>query len=366
MEKIKYFIDCGVPTYMCNFKCSYCYISTWENWKQNEKSLKIKYSAEQFKKAFAQKRWGGRIMFNFCAAGETMLCKELLPIIRALLEEGHYCMIVTNGTISNKFDELSNFDKELRKRLFIKFSYHYLELKRLNLLENFFKNVRKMKESKISFTVEITSDDNYVEHIEEIKSRCLKEIGAFPHVTVCREENNDVPVMTKLEKNNFIKIWESFESELFDFKMEIFGKKRKEFCYAGEWSFFLDMGTGDLKQCYRGATIQNVFQNIDKKIKKIPIGSNCPDAHCWNGHAFLCFGAIPDYNCPTYAKMRNRKCIDGSEWLQPEMKEFMESKLNESNRMHTKIEKCYFNLNIFCKKLFRKSKRIIKNVLKGN
>jgi len=359
MEKIKYFIDCGVPTYACNFKCKYCYISTWENWKQNEKSLKIKYSKEQFKDAFSKKRWGGCIMFNFCAAGETLLCKELLPIVETLLKEGHYCMIVTNGTISKRFDEICNWGEEVKKRLFIKFSYHYLELKKQNLLGEFFGNINKMKENKVSYTVEITSDDNYIEYIDEIKSSCIKETGALPHVTVCREENNEVPIMTKLNKEDYIKTWEVFDSKLFEFKMNIFGKKVKKFCYAGEWNYFFDMATGELKQCYRGKKVQNVFENTKDKIKKIPIGYECPDPHCWNGHAFLCFGSVPDYNCPTYAEMRNRVCVDGSEWLQPEMKFFMERKLNESNRMYNRIERFILKFKFLCKKYLKKIKSVL-------
>ena len=81
-------------------------------------------------------------MLNFCAAGETLLSEELIPIIQELLDEGHYCMIVTNGTITPKFNQLAKFSVEQRKRLFIKFSYHYLELKRLNLLNVFFSNVK--------------------------------------------------------------------------------------------------------------------------------------------------------------------------------------------------------------------------------
>ena len=140
-------------------------------------------------------------MLNFCAAGETLLCKELLPIIKELLIEGHYCMIVTNGTVTPKFDEMAGWPTELKEHLFIKFSYHFLELRRLKLTSKFFNNVRKMKDNGISFTVEVTPSDDYIPYIEEIKDECMKEIGALPHITVCRIENGEVPLMSKLSKD---------------------------------------------------------------------------------------------------------------------------------------------------------------------
>lgn len=54
-------------------------------------------------------------------------------------------MIVTNGTLAQRFEEMSKFPEQLRKRLFIKFSFHYLELKRTNQLNTFIDNVKLMK-----------------------------------------------------------------------------------------------------------------------------------------------------------------------------------------------------------------------------
>ena len=47
-------------------------------------------------------------------------------------------MVVTNATVSKRFEELAKLPKELLSHLFFKFSYHYLELKQRNLLDKFF------------------------------------------------------------------------------------------------------------------------------------------------------------------------------------------------------------------------------------
>ena len=362
-ENIKKFIDCYVPVCRCNFKCNYCYISTWETKKKDENSKKIPFNAKRIRGALSKKRWGGPLMLNFCAAGETLLSEDLIPIIQELLDEGHYCMIVTNGTITPKFNQLAKFSVEQRKRLFIKFSYHYLELKRLNLLNVFFSNVKKMHDSNISYTVEVTPSDEYIPYIEEIKESCLKNTGALPHVTVCRIENGDVPLMSKLTKDDFIKTWSSFKSDLFDFKIKIFGEKRKEFCYAGAWSYSLSLLTGELKQCYRGKVLQNIFENIDSKIEEIPIGCNCVDAHCWNGHAFLAFGDIPELKAPTFEEERNRQTTNGP-WITEQMASFMSTKLYNSNKQLSDEEKQKFNKkskSFYNKQKFKKK---IKKLLK--
>jgi len=363
MEKIKKFIDCYIPVCNCNLKCNYCYISTWESFKQIENSKKIEFSPELIRKALSKKRWGGSLMLNFCAAGETLLCNELIPIVEQLLEEGHYCMIVTNGTITPKFKKLTELPQESRNKLFIKFSYHYLELKRLNLLDVFFENVNRMKEAGISYTVEVTPSDEYIPYIEEIKQTCLEKVGALPHITVCRIENGNVPLMSKLEKEEFKKVWGSFNSELFDFKIKIFGEKRKEFCYAGAWSYSLSFLTGELKQCYRGKVLQNIFKNVDEDIKEIPVGCHCVDAHCWNGHAFLAFGAIPGMETPTFEQERNRITENGP-WVTQEMANFMSTKLYESNNQYGEDDKKKYNKksNTYYKKQVLKRK--IKQVLK--
>jgi len=88
-----------------------------------------------------------------------------------------------------------------------------------------------------------------------------------------------------------------------------------------------------MKQCYQTNYFTNVFKHPDKPLRVVNIGHGCKAPHCHNAHAFLCFGAIPELETPYYAELRNRTCIDGSEWLQPEMKAFMSCKLKDDNEL---------------------------------
>jgi hypothetical protein len=117
---------------------------------------------------------------------------------------------------------------------------------------------------------------------------------------------------------------------MFDFKRTLYQAKRREFCYAGDWTAYINIGTGRITKCYCPVEIANVF-DMSKPIKFEAIGK-CPLAYCYNGHAHLALGVVPFLATPTYADIRNRKCIDGTEWLNPKMKQFMTGKLKESNR----------------------------------
>lgn len=346
MDKIKRYIDCYIPVTTCTLRCPYCYITQHRLF---EGALpKFKYSSEHVRKALSKERLGGTCLINMCAGGETLLAKEVLDYARALLEEGHYVMIVTNGTISKRFDEIAAFPRELTKHLFFKFSYHYLEFKKRNLMDRFFDNIRKVRDAGCSFTLELTPSDDAIPFIDDIKAIAERELGAINHVTIARDEkdDNELPMMTSLPRDKYIATWGTFNSMMFDYKLTIFGDKRKEFCYAGDWSFYLNMVTGVMTQCYKSYTSHNIFENPDKTIPFQAIGRHCMEHHCYNGHSFIVLGDIPELKSPTYAELRNRVCKDHTEWLQPDVKAFFSSKLYESNKEYTPIQKILSDMKI--------------------
>lgn len=357
VEKMKLFIECQVPIKHCNFKCDYCYVPAQKNIDKRKPDFSL--CLNNLNAAFSKSRLGGVCMINLCAFGETLLYEEMIQVIKGLLECGHYVMVVTNGSLTDRFKSLCEFDLSLRKRLFLKFSFHYLELKNKGLLTTFFDNVRHVKEKHISFTVEITPDDSYVPFIDEIKDCCMQNLGALCHVTVCRDERkSNYPLLSSMSFDKFVSKWKDFDSELFNFKSSIFGVKRKEFCYAGKWSMVLDLCSGQYRQCYFGNDLGNFYKEIEKKPKLHPIGNNCASGHCYNGHAFLGFGLIPGLDSSSYADMRDRTCNDGTNWLSQDMREFMEGKLYESNSQFKLCSKVVANMksrNIFGK-VYRKLK----------
>lgn len=355
---IKRFIDLYVPVTTCTLHCHYCYVYHQGLFKN--KLPEFKYSPDTVKKALSRERLGGTCLINFCGGGETLLPPQMTDYIRVLLENGHFVTVVTNGTVTKRFHEIANFPSELLERLIFKFSYHYLELKKKNLFDVFFGNIRKMRDAGCSFSLELTPNDESVPSIEEIRQLAIQEVGAPCHITIARDDVSplkDKPILTKMSHEEFYRTWDVFNSEMFTFKRTIFGQKRKEFCYAGDWSFVLNLGTGFMQQCYCSFKTQQIFEDPEKPISFIPIGKQCSLPHCYNGHAFLTLGDIPEINSITYAQLRNKICTDGSEWLTPVVKKFLSGKLKDSNREYSPLQKMLHTLRYEKRKKLSKKMR---------
>ena len=118
---------------------------------------------------------------------------------------------------------------------------------------------------------------------------------------------------------------------MFKFKLDIFQKKIDAFCYAGAWTLYIDLGTGTAKPCYGQLSNQNVFKDPKEPIIFNPVGKHCRQPYCYNGHAFLTMGVVPELKTPTYADIRNRICDNGKEWLSKDVKNAFSQKLFDNN-----------------------------------
>ena len=340
MEKIKRFIECLIPVTVCNLKCDYCYVIQRE--KNSGKMPEYKYSLDVMKRALSAERLGGICYFSVCGAGETLAPDSTVDVVQLLLENGHYVNITTNGTLTNRFEELmKRLDDDCKSRLHFAFSFHYLELERLNMIERFFNNVKFVASNGCSFLVQINLYDGYLPYLDEIKKLCLENVGAYPQVAATRKENDlheDIELMTELGKDKYIENGNSFNSPLFDFTMKNFNVKRSEFCYAGDWTFTLNLATGIMHRCYCTVAGKDIFKNPDKKIKFCPVGKHCSSLFCMNSSHFMTLGCIPDADISTYASLRNRITYNGNEWYTPRMKKFLSGKLCDNNNKATKMD----------------------------
>lgn len=363
MDKIVKFIECLIPVTVCNLKCEYCYIIQ-ENRRKNELP-KMKYTPQQIRKALSKERLGGLAYISICGAGETLVVGEVVDIVKELLEEGHYINITTNGTLNNRFDEIiSKISKDNLKRLHFAFSLHYIELKNKKLLDRFVNNVKKIRNAGCSYTLQMNLCDSYIEIIDEIKEFCEREFDFLPQLAATRNEDDGVNIKlyTKYTKDEYYNIGKEFKSPLFEYTMKNFMKKRKEFCYAGDWSFLLNLETGEMKKCYASRKSVNIFENPDKKINFSAIGANCKSPFCFNSSHFMSLGIIPELEEePTYAELRMR----GNSYTD-EMKNFLNQKLYENNEEYSKTKRNLINtkgkiereVRKCGKKLIQKIKRI--------
>jgi len=338
MSKIKRIINCVIPVTVCNFKCHYCYLAQTNSFDKN--IPKLEYEVEHILKALNIKRLGGACMMNICAVGETLMAPYLIELSKGLLENGHYVTIVTNGTITERIKQFCHLDDDLKKRLFFKFSYQYLELKKRNLINVFFDNVELIRKAGISFSIELTANDESIPYIDKLSDICYKKTGALPHIIESRDNNNGLKKLTKIDNKTHMKEWSKCKSPLIKFQNKIWGEKRKEFCYAGCWVLNLYLQNGNISPCFGGGPIiQNIFEDIDEPIHYVPVGNKCPWEHCYAAHVLLTLGAIPELKTPFYSQLRDRITIDKKHWLTKDMQEILSSKFVQSNEEYSKEQK---------------------------
>ncbi|MDD2971663.1 MAG: radical SAM protein [Lachnospiraceae bacterium] len=329
-----------IPTSICNNRCEYCFINHTDSW--NEEKEKFKYSVDQMLLSLTRERLSGTCLINLTAKGETLLYKDLIPLVEGLLKEGHYVEIITNGSVKKVIDKFLAFPVSYQERLFFKISYHYKEMLGKKKEEDFWENVKRIKESSCSFSLELMPYDSLNECVDNIINQCIKHVGALCHATVGRDDGNkQKTLLTNLSRKDYEKIWGKLDSPMFKLKMDLFGVKRKEFCYAGKWSIIIDLASGKAGQCYGRPFSQNVFEDPSKPIQFFPVGYTCLQPFCFNGHSHVALGMLPDVNAPTYAQIRNRKCNDGSEFLKPKCKDFFSQKIYNNNKQYTSMEKIF-------------------------
>lgn len=336
-----------IPMSICNFRCHYCYLAQRPIHYQGIQP-KMQVSPESFGNALTISRLGGVAYGNFCADGETLLTKDIDLYVKAFVEQGHFAEVVTNLTIDKVLDKILSWDKNLLSHLEFKCSFHYLELKKKGLLEQFTANVHRIWEAGASANIEITPSDELIPYIEEVKAFSVKHFGALPHLTIARNDRTKgIEYLTNLTMSDYDKVWSQFGSDFWKFKKTIFGKKQRSFCYAGAWSLYIDMATGRYRSCYFGTdSEESIYDNITKPLPSVPVGQ-CQIAHCYNGHALLALGLIPSLSTPLYGDIRDRDMIDGRHWLQPELKRFFNTKLIESNQKLKLLPQIYYYNRLF-------------------
>lgn len=362
--KPKKMIMCLIPNNMCDLKCQYCYISQLPDWMRC--GDKFTYDVDHIAKCLSPERLGGVCLINLTGEGETMLQKDIVKLCKLLLEQGHYIELVTNLTITKIVDDFMSLPKEMLERLEFKISFHYKDLLRLNLMDKFFDNVKKIQKSGCSFTLELMPYDELIDDIDEIINICYKQVGAKCQVTVGRADYlPSQTLLTKQTKEEYVKTWSKFDSPMFDLKMKLLDVKRKEFCYAGAWTLYVNLYTGEAAPCYAQPYRQNIFKNPNKPIKFVPVGCHCALPYCVNGHAHISMGVIPELDSPSYAIIRNRKRKDGTEWFSEKGKAFFGTKLSETNSKFSPLKKLYYNVTWYfraCWFVISNPKKVIRKI----
>lgn len=322
------YVGIHVAVNVCNLKCPYCYVGQTGEFKNNPI---LSHYPKYIRLCLSQKRLGGQCLIVICGSGETLLSDKIIEVCHELLMEGHYLHIVTNGTITNKIRELIERAGNYVSHLFFKFSFHYGELLRRDMLEVFTHNVHFVEKAGASYTIELTTDDNLVTRIDEIIEYSMENLGALPHITIARDDTDyNRPIITKLSKKQYYESWSRFDSKLFDVKWQWFGKKVSN-CYAGADSLYIDLQSGSIRRCLNQPIVDNLFKDHQNVLQYNKVGEECTLSYCYNNHAYLTLGISPDIQIASFADVRDRIKNDGKHWLTKETRGFYQQKLYVNN-----------------------------------
>ena len=299
-------LECYVPNSHCNLRCEYCYVI-----QRNYRDMampKFRRTPEEIGRAFNPARYDAEYLFvNFCAPGETLLCKELPDIIIEVLKQGNVVLISNNGTVTPAIEKLISLPEDLSSKLIFGCSLHYKEFKKRNLLGVFTENIKKIAASPASFHVSFNLYEGYMDCLDEIKNYCMENFGAPPHIAIMRDQRNGMKLYDPIDLATYKRRGADFHSARFEVECDNFlVNRQKYFCYAGETSWVLDLATGNLSRCYCEPPYFNAYDNLEQKIPLWPVGRHCNDTYCINASYFIACGNIPEVNYPPYSLLRDR------------------------------------------------------------
>lgn len=292
MEKIAKRINGNIHTSGCNLKCGYCYLAQ-EKYKNDAEKKALQYPLETILAACSKERLGGTCLIEIIGDGETLLPNDVVPLIRGLLKEGHYVLVINNGTLKERIHELLRLaekDGTLNHLLF-SFSLHFLELERRNLLKIFADNINYVKAKGVAFAVSLVCADEYIEAADRIWRFCDSELGGVtPNVSPARKcdvSGNTVGILSKDDKETYYKkIKQAFPSYNSKYISDLENMDNHKFCYAGSWCFSVDFTTGIYTQCLRNpGPRHNFFEHLDREMLIEPVGTGCRAPYCWCGWA---------------------------------------------------------------------------------
>lgn len=343
MEKIVKRINGMIHTSGCNLRCDYCYLSQ-SSYKNDGGVKALRYPLSTILRACSKERLGGTCMIEIIGDGETLLPNDVVDLICGLLKEGHYVLVISNGTLRERIHELLERAEEdgTLSHLLFSFSLHFLELEKRNLLEVFADNINYVRAKGVSFGISMVCGDNYIEAADRIHRFCDKELGGISlsvsAARKCDNTGNTIGVLSKDDKETYFKkIRETFPSYNFEYISDFEKIDNRKFCYAGSWCFSVDFTTGIYTQCLRNpGPRHNFFEQLNYEMLIEPVGTGCRAPYCWCGWAKV-LNLIPG-QCG-YIDLKEIASAPENRFMNKEALGASHANLAETNREYTDAEK---------------------------
>ena len=246
-----------------------------------------------------------------------------MPMLaKAVVVNGHYMNITSNGTFSTGIQNILSYCKEYTSQILFSFSLHYNELQQKKLLDKFVSNVNLVKKFGASYIITLVLNKQYYKKIDEIKKFTITNFNHLPAVFIGRIGTTSKIDCVNNNIHEFIQYGKSFSSQLFSFCIRHFANLNERRCNAGKYTFILDIQTGLCKPCYHiNSNTFNIFDNT-QSIHYANNSIKCKQ-NCVNNAHFIALGSCPNEEKQfTYYSIRKDNGIFSSN-----MKEFLDQKL---------------------------------------
>ncbi len=326
VEEMQKYIGLTIPENICNLDCVYCYLSVNPNRRFENIGRKNPHLPLFIRRQLRRDVLGGSCLIGLTGSGETLLADKFSDVCTELLKEGHYLHIVTNGTPVDKIKEVIDQAGIYAKHIIFKLSFHYLQLVKKGLLNNFVESVKFIEQSEASLTIEIMPHDELIPYIPEVLKFSKENFGALPHLTIGRNENDNMKLLTNQSFAEYYDTWKIFDSSMFNMRMKLYYTKGSN-CKAGPLSFFVDLYTGRIDRCVFYENIGNLYLDGIQNTRLDEVGDSCPLNSCYNCHIYAPLGILPMKDVPTYYTIRDRIKEDGTHWIKEDMRRFLDIKL---------------------------------------
>lgn len=320
------YVGINISENTCNLDCLYCYLQLDPYRRSINLNRKNPHIAKFIRWRLSKDNLGGSCLIGITGSGETFYADGLEELCIELLKEGHYLHIVTNGLLTSKIQSLIVNAGEYAKNIIFKLSFHYLELLRRGLLEQFVETVRTIEQSYSSYTIELMPHDELVPYIDDVIEFSKTNFGALPQLTIGRDDGNKAKLLTEMRYDEYVKTFGIFKSEMFDIRMKMYFQKGRK-CQAGSKSFFFDLYTGHINRCLFHEDVGNLYYDGIDKLELLPVGDYCKLDYCFNCHVYATLGIVPVDDVPSYMTIRDRTMINGHHWIKEDMRRYLDVKL---------------------------------------
>lgn len=258
-----------------------------------------RYSLEAIAESLSPECVGGPCFFYGYADGEPLLHEENLRLLAALAAQGHFVAVTTNLNAAEPGRLERVFASCDRWRVLFLASLHWHELRRRGRLNAFFDTMDFLRTAGFSCRIRLCLAPEYRSDLEAIDALCLQRTGQLPLLTRWRG-----PESPDLDMNELDGI--GARSPVYRLQKLSMDVPRREFCFAGERSVVLDLGSGELRACL-AEPVTGVL-NPNSPHKELPFPGEPVGRHCHARWCMCCsilwpWGVLPDLFPGTWADL---------------------------------------------------------------